>query len=102
MIYHNYIYVYIYIYRYDGMLRRKDRLKEAMYMKQHPDITIKRIRWDEVDKIGYETLCNEIVMLSLYKSKNMNVISKAMRAVEREISGLINWGLRNTKNNNDA
>ena len=84
------------------MLRRKDRLKEAMYMKQHPDITIKRIRWDEVDKIGYEALCQEIVMLSLYKSKNMNVISKAMRAVEREVSGLINWGLRNTKNNNDA
>lgn len=36
----------------DGKLRRKDQLKEVMYMKRHPDCHFHRIAWDEEHRIG--------------------------------------------------
>jgi len=47
-------------YRCDGQLRRKDRLKEAMYLARHPESSFYRVRWDEEDQVGAEVLGEEL------------------------------------------
>jgi len=43
-------------YREDGSLRRKDLLKESMYLKRHPGAVFLRVRWDEVNKVGIDVV----------------------------------------------
>lgn len=43
-------------YREDGTLRRKDLLKECMYLKKHPKAVFCRVRWDEANKLGIKAI----------------------------------------------
>ena len=36
----------------DGLLQRKDQLKEALYRRRYPGATFTRIRYDQVDRLG--------------------------------------------------
>jgi hypothetical protein len=84
-------------YRHDGKLRRKDKLKESMYSRKHPDSKIHRLRWDDVSKIGFDVIGLEIIEQTVLSTKERNVVSKTMKYMERSISEFFNWGLRNSK-----
>ena len=84
-------------YRFDGKIRRKDKLKEAMYMKQHPDCVIQRIRWDVANKVGSEAIGIEIINAALQSSKQSGLLIKAWRSIEKNLGEFFNWSLRNEK-----
>lgn len=84
-------------YRFDGQLRRKDKLKESMYQRKHPDCILRRIRWDEVGKLEYQILGNEIITHSVMATKSINPVSKAFKSFERGVSEFFSWGMRNEK-----
>jgi hypothetical protein len=84
-------------YRFDGQLRRKDKLKESMYQRKHPDCVLRRIRWDEVGKLEYQILGNEIITHSVMATKSINPVSKAFKSFERSVSEFFSWGMRNEK-----
>lgn len=50
-------------YRSDGKLRRKDQLKESMYLKKHPLCSFHRIRWDEENSLGFSVVGEELASL---------------------------------------
>lgn len=84
-------------YREDGALRRKDLLKECMYLKKHPKAIFCRVRWDEANKLGVDaigqSLACKILELAERGQKNSplnifdNIVSKTRRAIA--------WGMRN-------
>jgi hypothetical protein len=39
-------------YREDGLLRRKDLMKEALYRRKHPHASFTRVRFDQVNRLG--------------------------------------------------
>jgi hypothetical protein len=84
-------------YRFDGKIKRKDKLKEMMYYRKHPDATFRRIRWDEANKVGFDTIGSEIVAQAVISSKSTSYINKAIKNVERAFTEFFSWGLRNTK-----
>ena len=49
-------------YRVDGSLRRKDLLKESMYLKRHPGALFFRVRWDEVNKVGFDRIGSSLAV----------------------------------------
>lgn len=85
-------------YRFDGQLRRKDKLKECMYQRKHPDCVMRRIRWDEVGKLEYQIIGNEIITHSVMATKSINPVSKAFKSFERSVSEFFSWGMRNERN----
>jgi hypothetical protein len=87
-------------YRYDGQLRRKDKLKELMYRRLYPDVTFHRIRWDEVDRIGFriigEEVANEIMEVINSRGGEWNYkINSFFRTIYRQTESFFSWGLRN-------
>jgi len=84
-------------YRPDGRLRRKDKLKEAMYMKRHPDSTFHRIRWDEADKIGILNIGTELVQHIMSRNKEEDGFTRFRKRFMKMFNDFISWGLRNTK-----
>lgn len=85
-------------YRHDGKLRRKDLLKERMYTKKHPDSIFHRIRWDEANRLGSETVGEELAMKILVMSKeNNNYLFNSLKSIQRSLNDFFSWGLRNSQ-----
>lgn len=82
---------------FDGSLRRKDKLKCAMYTKKHPNSIFHRIRWDEENKIGADILVDEIVRDLIEKAGKENWFTSSFGNVRRTFEDLMSWGLRNSK-----
>jgi hypothetical protein len=83
-------------YRPDGRLRRKDQLKEAMYMKKHADSTFHRVRWDEADKFGTQVIGTELATLVMSSNKEIDTFTLIRKSVQKAINNFINWCLRNS------
>ena len=84
-------------YRHDGKLRRKDLLKENMYIKKHPDSLFHRIRWDEANRVGSEKVGEELAMKILEISKeNNNHLYNSLKSIQRSLNDFFSWGLRNS------
>jgi hypothetical protein len=83
-------------YRADGKLRRKDLLKEAMYLKVHPDSTFHRIRWDEANKLGSDIVGAELAALVMSSSQDVDPFTALTRSVQKSVQNFLNWGLRNS------
>jgi hypothetical protein len=84
-------------YRHDGKLRRKDLLKENMYIKKHPDSLFHRIRWDEANRVGSEKVGEELAMKILEISKeNNNYLYNSLKSIQRSLNDFFSWGLRNS------
>ena len=84
-------------YREDGALRRKDLLKECMYLKKHPKAIFCRVRWDEANKLGVDaigqSLACKILELAERGQKNnpLNIFDNIVSRTRRAIA----WGMRN-------
>jgi hypothetical protein len=83
-------------YRHDGVLRRKDRFKEALYRRNHPDSTFLRIRWDEANRVGTDIIGSDLAALIISSAKDINPISSSIRSVQRTVEEFFCWGLRNS------
>lgn len=83
-------------YRPDGRLRRKDQLKEAMYMKKHTESTFHRVRWDEADKLGTQLIGIELAMLVTSTNKDVDPVTTMRRSMQKATSNFISWCLRNS------
>jgi hypothetical protein len=84
-------------YRHDGKLRRKDLLKESMYLKKYPDSLFHRIRWDEANRVGSDTVGEELAMKILAVAKeNNNYILNSIKSMQRSLNDFFSWGLRNS------
>jgi len=86
-------------FRYDGSIRRKDKLKELMYTRMNPDILFHRIRWDEVNKYGSLLIAEEVAAMIIKHSKNINYITSTIKSIEREFSSFFSWSLRKDQMN---
>jgi hypothetical protein len=84
-------------YRNDGRLKRKDELKETMYMKRHPDATFHRIRYNEANKLGSDYIGEEVAAAILSSVKDQSPIGKMLRRSQQGIADFFSWGLRNDK-----
>ena len=84
-------------YRPDGRLRRKDQLKEAMYMKKHGESSFHRIRWDEADKVGTAVLGTELAALVMSRNVEISQFDNIRNTVQTSCNNFITWCLRNTK-----
>ena len=84
-------------YRVDGRLRRKDQLKEAMYVKRHPKSSFHRVRWDEAHKMGSELIGAELASLVLSSTQDVDPFTAATKACSKALNDFIFWGLRNDK-----
>ena len=84
-------------YRYDGRVKRKDQLKEAMYMKTHPDATFHRIRYNEANKLGSDYVGEEVANAVLGSVKDQSPMGKMMRRTKQNIGEFFSWGLRNDR-----
>ena len=84
-------------YRYDGRVKRKDQLKEAMYMKQHPDATFHRIRYNEANKLGSDYIGEEVANAVLGSVKDQSPLGKMLRRTKQNIGDFFSWGLRNDR-----
>lgn len=84
-------------YRLDGRLRRKDQLKESMYLKRHPSSTFHRVRWDEANKMGSDMIGIELASLVLSTTQDVDPLTAATQAVSKAFNDFIYWGLRNDK-----
>ena len=83
-------------YRHDGKLRRKDKLKEAMYRKKYPYCTLYRVRWDEANKLGSDTVGKELADIIIPLAKDVqNPINNAFLNLQRSMNNFFEWGLRN-------
>ena len=87
-------------YRFDGKLKRKDKLKEAMYRKKHPRSTFHRIRFDSENKIGAEAIGMEIMETIVRSQRADNPVEGWFRdriidAKQFIDSGFV-WSLRNS------
>lgn len=83
-------------YRFDGVLRRKDRLKEEMYLRMNRGILFRRIRWDEAKQIGADTLAEELANDILQYSRNIKPWSSSFHKLEREMTKFFSWSLRSS------
>lgn len=86
-------------YREDGSLRRVDLLKEFMYLRRHPKAIFCRIRWDEANKLGVNTigdsLANQILQRAeLYRSP-LSGINNIGGKIVKNIQRAFVWGMRN-------
>jgi hypothetical protein len=81
----------------DGRLRRKDRLKEAMYRKALPDCAFYRIRWDDANKVGTDIVGEELagILVANARARNKGVIEGAFQKMMRQAGNFFAWGLRN-------
>lgn len=81
----------------DGRLRRKDRMKEAMYRKALPDCTFQRVRWDDANKVGPDVLGEDIAtaVLAGARARTSAPLGGFLRSVSQGIGGFFAWGLRN-------
>ena len=81
----------------DGRLRRKDRMKEAMYRKALPDCTFHRVRWDDANKVGPDVLGEDVAtaVLAGARSRTSAPLGGLLRSVSQGIGGFFAWGLRN-------
>lgn len=84
-------------YRYDGRLKRKDQLKEAMYMKQHPDATFHRIRYNDANKLGSDYIGEEVANAVLGSVKDQSPLGKMFRRTKQQLGDFFSWGLRNDR-----
>lgn len=84
-------------YRQDGRLRRKDQLKEAMYMQKHTDSTFHRIRWDEADKVGTTIIGSELAQIVMNSNKEIDPVTALRINVQKGVNNFLSWCLRNTK-----
>eukprot|EP01038_Epipyxis_sp_PR26KG_P007355 gene7355-10025_t len=85
-------------YRNNGKsLRRKDKLKELMYKRIHPDASFHRIRWDDEKNIGSYVLGEELATIILSSAKADNMISNSLKSVTKVMGDFFCWGLRNSK-----
>ena len=84
-------------YRPDGRLRRKDQLKEAMYLKRHPESFFHRIRWDEADKYGITVVGTELAALVMKSNVEENQATSFRINLLKAFDNFIKWCLRNTK-----
>ncbi len=83
-------------YRHDGKLRRKDKLKEAMYRKKYPYCTLYRVRWDEANKLGSDLIGKELAEIIIPLAKDVqNPINNAFLNLQRSMNNFFEWGLRN-------
>lgn len=85
-------------YRRNGSLRRKDKLKEAMYTRKHPLSSFHRIRWDDVTKHGSDVVGAELAGLVISAAKNaqeVNPFTSTMKSFQTSLSDFFSWGLRN-------
>lgn len=78
-------------YRFDGTLRRKDKLKEAMYMKRHPDSRFHRVKWDQVTRVGSEAIGVELADLVIGSASEMNPVSVVFRNWQTSIANLFSF-----------
>ena len=87
-------------YRFDGKLRRKDKLKEAMYRKNHPHCSFHRIRYDSENRIGADVLGAEIAELIMKSSARSNIIEGWFKDLGNDIKFFVEktfqWSLRNS------
>lgn len=82
-------------YRHDGALRRKDKLKEALYKKMHPDSIYQRIRWDEANKFGSDVVGAEMAEQIFESARQSGAASRAWKSLQRNMADFFSWGLRN-------
>lgn len=85
-------------YRYDGLLRRKDQLKEAMYQSMFPDVLFRRIRWDEKNKLGAQAITDELASSIVLHSRKVTPLTGALRKIEQQFSAFFSWSLRREQN----
>lgn len=76
-------------YRYDGQLRRKDKLKASMYQHKYPQSTLYRIRWDEANKLGPAVVGAQLADLIISSTKSYK------RSIFSDLQKLFEWGMRN-------
>ena len=70
-------------YRVDGRLKRKDMLKQAMYMKRHPDATFHRIRYNEANKLGSDVIGEEVAAVILNGMKDRSPMGRMLRRTSK-------------------
>ncbi|KAJ1436158.1 hypothetical protein B484DRAFT_445750 [Ochromonadaceae sp. CCMP2298] len=87
----------------DGVLRRKDILKETLYRLKYPHATFTRVRYDQVDHLGCRSVGREVadfITFSKYASPSHTVsineewnASKGFlaRRVLRELNDALDW-----------
>ena len=81
----------------DGRLRRKDRLKEAMYRKALPDCIFHRVRWDDANKVGSDIVGEELANLVLSNARSRDSgggISTLFRSMSRNVETFFGWSMR--------
>jgi hypothetical protein len=87
-------------YRFDGQLKRKDKLKEAMYKKKHPHCSFHRIRYDSENKIGAEIIGSEIVEVVMRSTASSNIVEGWIKDFSADIRFFVDkgfqWSLRNS------
>lgn len=87
-------------YRYDGKLKRKDRLKEAMYLKRHPHCSFHRIRYDSENKIGADVIGAEIADTIMKSSTRHNIVEGWIKDFGNDMKFILEktlkWSLRNS------
>jgi hypothetical protein len=82
-------------YRVDGRLKRKDMLKQAMYMKRHPDATYHRVRYNDANKLGSDVIGEEVAAVIVGDMKDRSPVSRALRRTQQSLQDFFSWGLRN-------
>ena len=82
-------------YRHDGSLRRKDQLKETMYMKRHPYSSFYRIKWNDANKLGSDVIGEELADSILSSEKYTSPVTKTLQSIRNNIEDFFSWGLRN-------
>ena len=87
-------------YRYDGKLKRKDKLKEAMYRKKHPHCSFHRIRYDSENKIGADVIGAEIADIIMKSSTRHNIVDGWIKDFGNDLKFILEktfqWSLRNS------
>lgn len=87
-------------YRFDGKLKRKDRLKEAMYRKKHPHATFHRIKFDSENKLGSDAIGIEVAELIVQSTVSGNPFEAWIKDVSADIKLFFDktfvWSLRNS------
>jgi hypothetical protein len=83
-------------YRPDGRLRRKDKLKEAMYMSKHVESTFHRVRWDQAELLGSKVVGAELAALVMSSNIEIDAFTRIRQSIQKAIKKFVNWCLRNT------
>ena len=78
-------------YNQAGSLRRKDKMKETLYRRKHPEATFTRVNFNQVESLGSRRLAFEVanlITIANHHTENESA-NFAFRRTERELGALL-------------